>query len=157
MGKPSPKTKSAAFVSGIALVFFIVSAWACVRLPYIWLTNNDSAGVHESAWIQVPDGVATTLFIIHLALAAFTLYASVAMYRLRPWTRLYFATVLLSIGVEGSVAAVWMALHQPTANEPAEIQTIRWVVSVAILLLCFCGMLLAWKLYRDDGIKQAFL
>lgn len=155
MAKPQ-QSKSAAFVSGIALIFLIVSCWACVRLPWVWLSSDGSAATDGRAWIQLPEGLSNALFFMHLGLAAFTVYASAMMLRFRAWTRPYLMAVLLGIGTEAIVAAGWMAFVSEPVGETSELRTIRWVVAVAIFLLGCCAVLLAWKLQRDQGIRAVF-
>jgi hypothetical protein len=157
MSKPQPANKSAAFVSGIAWVFLIVAVWACLRLSFMWMTSFGAATDTERQWIQLPVGLVNAWMIMHLALAAFTVYASYAMLKYRPWTRRYFAVALLLIGLEGAAAAAWMALGnaEAAATLPG-MQGVKLAASVAMLLLGGSAILLAWKLWRDAGILAVF-
>ena len=132
----------------------ILAGWACFRLTYMLATSFDLSSSQDTNRIGLTNAWAKALMIIHLLAAAFTLYAARALLQMRAWTRLYFATLLLVLGVEGCIAGTAMALVDDPASAVEGMETVNLIASVAIIVLGFTCMLLAYKFLQDKGIRQ---
>ena len=148
---------SAAFVTGLAWVFVILAGWACIRLTYMLATSFEVTSPADINSIGLSSGWAKALMIIHLLIAAFTLYAARALMQLRAWTRLYFATLLVILGGECCLAGTAMALRDDPTTAVEGLQTINLIASLAIIVLGFTCFLLAYKFVQDKGIKQVLV
>lgn len=151
---PQAHRSSAAFVTGLAWVFMILAGWACFRLTYMLVTSFEGGSSADINSIGLPHLWANVLIVIHLLASAFTLYAARALLQMRAWTRLYFATLLIVLGLEGCIAGTAMALIDDPASTVEGLQTVSLIASVAIIVLGFTCMLLAYKFLQDKGIRQ---
>jgi hypothetical protein len=147
---PSP----AAYVTGIAWVLIIVSGWATLRLAYQLATSFGSVAAEEPQLFPLPSGLLMALIIIHLLVALFSIYGGIAMLRYRAWTRTYFATVLASIGLEACIGAGLLLLGADDGAAAAGMQGVKLAGGAIVLLLGLTAILLAWKFFRNQGIRS---
>ncbi len=73
---------------------------------------------------------------------------------MKAWTRLYFATMLIVLGVEACLAGTAMALIDDPQPTIEGMHTVNLIASVAIIVLGFTCLLLAYKFLQDKGIRQ---
>lgn len=151
---PRSQRSSAAFVTGLAWVFMILAGWACLRLAYMLATSFEAGNSTAINSIGLPPAGAKILIVIHLLVSAFTLYAARALLQMKAWTRLYFATMLIVLGVEACLAGTAMALIDDPQPTIEGMHTVNLIASVAIIVLGFTCLLLAYKFLQDKGIRQ---
>lgn len=156
MTKPKTTLTPAAFVTGIAWVLMVIAGWASLRLSYKLVTSFQAKGADEFGIFGIPLIFSNVLLVIHLALAAFSIYAGSAMLKLKAWTRLFFATTLMAIGLEAIVAGGLYAFGTSSIDAGTGLQGLQLAAGFALVLLGIMCLLLAWKLWRDRGIRGVF-
>jgi hypothetical protein len=156
MTKPKATLTPTAFVTGIAWVLMVIAGWACLRLSYMLATSFQAAPDAEFGILGLSPVISKVVLIIHLALAAFSIYAGTAMLKLRAWTRPFFATTLTIIGLEAVVAGLLYAFGTSASAAGQGLQSLKLAAGFALGLLGLMCVLLAWKLWRDKGIRGVF-